>query len=117
MKRPAHLGSRGRRVWDFLTNECEPRPDELAVIHDLVQTLTLVDKIDAELAKPEVELLMPASHGGWQANPLVSERRQLAAAANALWKSLKIEDTEKPADLHVIEDSRPHTAREARKVR
>ncbi|WP_190821980.1 hypothetical protein [Saccharopolyspora pogona] len=97
----------------------ELREDELAILADYCQELSLIDKFQA--ASEEAELLVRASHGGLQANPIFTELRMHRQAAMALWKSLKLPDLdqadEDQEDERVVPMSREESARKAANAR
>lgn len=89
-KAPAGLKSKGRRLWQEVTDGYQLRSDELDVLEDVCREADLIDKIETELAS--ADLMTTGSMGQMVVNPLIAEARQHRATKMSLWKRLALPD-------------------------
>ena len=89
---PTKLKTAGKRMWSDITGKYQLRPDELRILEDACREADLIDRLEAELGKPGVELTVRGSQGQPVANPLVTEIRQHRQTLKALTTSLKLPD-------------------------
>lgn len=91
---PKGLKAAGKRLWSEIAGAgtYRLRPDELRILEDACREADLVDRLEAELGKPETKLIVKGSQGQDVANPLVSEIRQHRQTSKALLASLKLPD-------------------------
>ena len=91
---PKGLKAAGKRLWADIAGSgtYRLRPDELRILEDACREADLVDRLEAELAKPDTPLTVKGSQGQPVANPLVSEIRQHRQTSKALLGSLKLPD-------------------------
>lgn len=116
---PSGLSARAKKVWSKTLDNYSLREDEMSLLTDYCQEITLVDYL--EEARQSAPLMVRASHGGEAINPIYSELRQHRATAMALWKALKLpeldgEEEAAPAD-RVTPMSREESARKAANAR
>ena len=117
---PSGLSARAKRVWTRTLENYELREDELAILSDYCQELSIVDSLQAALA--DAPLRVRASHGGEQINPIYPELRMHRQAAMSLWKALKLPeldagDSEDSDEERVVPMSREDSARKAANAR
>lgn len=117
---PSGLSARAKRVWTRTLENYELREDELAILSDYCQELSIVDSLQAALA--DAPLMVRASHGGEQINPIYPELRMHRQAAMSLWKALKLPeldagDSEDSDEERVVPMSREDSARKAANAR
>lgn len=117
---PSGLSARAKRVWTRTLENYELREDELAILSDYCQELSIVDSLQAALTG--APLMVRASHGGEQINPIYPELRMHRQAAMSLWRALKLPDLDSAEDGDGEEDrvvpmSREEAARKAANAR
>lgn len=117
---PSGLSARAKRVWTRTLENYELREDELAILSDYCQELSIVDSLQAALTG--APLMVRASHGGEQINPIYPELRMHRQAAMSLWKALKLpeldaSDSEDSDEERVVPMSREDSARKAANTR
>lgn len=117
---PSGLSNRAKRVWTKTLESYELREDELAILADYCQELSIVDHLQAELVS--APLMVRASHGGEAINPIYSEIRMHRSTAMSLWKSMKLPEleaaeAEEADDERVVPMSREESARKAANTR
>jgi hypothetical protein len=98
------------------------RPDEIELMRQLCEAMTDLAAIESALVG--ADLIMPGSHGGKIANPLLAERRQLRNLLLSIQKALKLppideltdEDDEDGNVLSFDEPRRPMTRSESARI-
>ncbi|CAM3697012.1 hypothetical protein KIPE111705_20875 [Kibdelosporangium persicum] len=93
---PGGISANALAMWTSVLTDYELRDDETEILRAVVRQVTLVEKLETALADSG-EYLLPGSHGGWIANPLLGEIRMHRTTMMNLWKSLKLPN-EEPAD-------------------
>jgi hypothetical protein len=97
------------------------RPDEIELMRQLCQSMT--DLAIVEDALNGADLIMPGSHGGKIANPLLAERRQLRGLVLSIQKARKLPPIDELSDedeysenvIPLDEPRRPMTRSESAK--
>ncbi|MDA3643794.1 hypothetical protein LZ318_11855 [Saccharopolyspora indica] len=118
---PSGLSNRAKRVWSKTLDHYELREDELSLLTDFCMEITIVDHLQASLT--DAPLMIRASHGGEQINPIFSELRMHRQAAMSLWKALKLPEIDSEGDegqedpKKVVPMSREESARKAANAR
>jgi phage terminase small subunit len=117
---PSGLSTGAKKVWTKTLENYELRQDELALLEHYCMELTIADNLQAALV--DAPLMVKASHGGEQINPIYPELRMHRQTAMSLWKALKLPDLEAgeeevPEDERVVPMSREDSARKAANAR
>lgn len=117
---PSGLSARAKRVWTKTLDNYELREDELSILTDFCLEITIVDHLQEQLK--DAPLMVRASHGGEQINPIFSELRMHRQTAMSLWRALKLPDLDAAEDGDEEEDrvvpmSREEAARKAANAR
>lgn len=117
---PSGLSARAKRVWTRTLENYELREDELSILADFCMEISIVDHLQENLV--DAPLMVRASHGGEQINPIYSEIRMHRQASMSLWKALKLPDLEAgeeadQEDDRVVPMSREDSARKAANAR
>ena len=102
---PRHLGDRGRAFWKEIAGRFTLRPDEERILEDACREIDIIDRLEEELR--DADLTVRGSMGQTVASPLLQELRQHRMVLSRLLTSLKLPDTDAPAQ------SRSSSAREA----
>lgn len=93
---PKELSPEARKLWKDVNTEFVLRADELNILRQLVREMTLIEQLErAWEADPAA--LMPGSHNGTVANPILSEIRGHRNTLLSLWKSLGLRDAAEEA--------------------
>lgn len=116
---PSGISARAKRVWTKTLESYELREDELSILADLCMEITIVDHLQESLV--DAPLMVRASHGGEQINPIFSEIRMHRQTSMSLWKALKLPDIDSSEDSEetekVVPMSREDSARKAANAR
>lgn len=78
------------------------RPDEVLIMRQICQAITDLSVIETALIG--ADLILPGSHGGKIANPLLAERRQTRALVLNLAKALKLPGMDELHDNDDLDD-------------
>ena len=109
---PAKLGAKARKVWTDITDTYTLRPDELRVLEDACREIDLIERLEKELNKPGVEMIVKGSMGQPVANPLMAEVRQHRQTVKALFAAIDL-----PDDDSRLAGARSSAARQAANAR
>lgn len=90
---PAFLADKGRQFWQTVTSMMDGfGPGDLVVLTNVCSTIDKMSALDDALVGAPT--LVPASHGGMQVNPMISEWRQLSGLLQRGIKQLGLPDSE-----------------------
>jgi hypothetical protein len=109
---PTKLGAKARKVWADITDTYTLRPDELRVLEDACREIDLVERLEKELSKPGVSMIVKGSMGQPVANPLMAEVRQHRQTVKALFAAIAL-----PDDDSRLAGARSSAARQAANAR
>jgi hypothetical protein len=111
---PSGLGDSGRELWSEIAGTYDLRPDERRILEDACREADLIDKLEAEIADPDHEMVVKGSMGQPVSSPLVAEIRQHRTTLRALFGSLKLPDEQAAGDPRAVQARAAAQARWAR---
>jgi hypothetical protein len=91
-RRPAGLGTHGRRFWKSVTEAFRLRPDELVLLESACRTLDI--EHDLRAAMVGEPLMVEGSRGQLREHPLLSEARAQRSQLRSLLAALKLPDSD-----------------------
>lgn len=111
---PAGLGDSGRALWSDIAGTYDLRPDERRLLEDACREADLIDRLEAEIADPDHEMVVKGSMGQPVSSPLVAEIRQHRTTLRALFGALKLPDDQQAGAPRAVQARSAAAARWSR---